>query len=315
MSSPWTPEIDVPESLARNLLDQQFPEFADQPLTVLGEGWDNIAWKVGTDWVFRFPRRQLGADLIASEIAVMPHIASRLTTPVAWPRRHGRPNAEYPWPFAGYHLINGVELCEAAPAADQRLALAAKLGEFLRSLHSITADEAKQLGAPLDTYGRLDVERCRNQATEHLHQAAAAGIIGSPDRWTKLLRQLVPRCRPARTACLVHSDLYSRHIIVECNSQSADTDREQTTMSGIIDWGDVHAGDPAADLACSWSLFDSSGRQRLLESYGNVPTETLMLARVRALAHSSICAVYGRQGNLPMLEQAAKQALHWLLDD
>lgn len=315
MKSPWIPEVDVPESLARNLLDQQFPEFADQPLTILGEGWDNIAWQVGPDWVFRFPRRQLGADLIASEIAVMPHVASRLTTPVACPLRAGRPNAQYPWPFAGYQLIQGVELCEAAPAADQRLDLAARMGEFLQSLHSITAKEAARLGAPADKLGRLDIERCCNKATEHLSQAAAAGIIDSPDQWTELLNRLVPQCRSPRTKCLVHGDLYSRHIIVERDSQSADADRRQTIMTGIIDWGDLHAGDPSADLACAWSLFDTSGRKRLLEAYGDVSAETLTLARVRAMAHSSICAVYGRQGNLPMLEQAAKHALYWLLKD
>lgn len=315
MSTPWEPELDVPEPLARQLIDRQFPEFASCPLQALGEGWDNIAWQAGPDWVFRFPRRQLGADLIRSELAVMPRIADRLQAPVACPLRHGRPDLHYPWPFAGYRMIHGMELCEAAPEARQRLRLAEELGEFLKSLHSVTAVEALQLGAPRDMLGRLNIEKRSTQAIDCLTQAAESGLIDSPEPWKQLLNRLIPACRPPATACLVHGDLYSRHIIVHSGKNTAQEDSGETRLAGIIDWGDLHAGDPSADLACIWSLFDSAGRQRLLKHYGSVPAETLALSRLRAIAHSSICVIYGRQGNLPALEQAAKDGLYWLLDD
>jgi hypothetical protein len=54
MNSPWVAEVEVSETLVRRLLDQQFPEFATCGLSLLGEGWDNAAWQVGEDWVFRF---------------------------------------------------------------------------------------------------------------------------------------------------------------------------------------------------------------------------------------------------------------------
>ena len=312
MNSPWAAEIEISEQLARQLLDEQFPEFSGCSLRLLGEGWDNAAWQVGDDWVFRFPRRQLGADLIDTEFAVVPAIVDRLTAPVACPRRVGKPTAEYPWPFAGYPLISGVELCEAAPAADRRLKLAEELGSFLRSLHSVSADEAMKLGAPRDTIGRLDVERRSRQAGEYLARATDLGIIDSPARWERLLDHLVPLCKPPVTDCLVHGDLYSRHVIVESRDKNSDG---EARLAGIIDWGDVHAGDPSADLACAWSLFDAAGRERMLGYYGEVTDETLTLARVRAISHSSVCAVYGREGNVPALEQASKDALQWLLED
>lgn len=312
MNSPWDAEIDISEQLVRRLLDEQFPEFADYSLSLLGEGWDNAAWLVGGDWVFRFPRRQLGADVILPEFAVIPAVADRLAAPVSCPLRIGNPTSEYSWPFAGYPLISGVELCQAAPAASQRLKLAEELGLFLRSLHDISAEEALQLGAPHDTFGRLDIERRSTQAREQLSKAAKMGIIDSPARWETLLNRLLPLCKPPVTDCLVHGDLYSRHVIVEaCDAESA----EDSRLAGIIDWGDVHAGDPSADLACAWSLFNAAGRCRLLESYGEVAAESLVLARVRAIAHSSVCVVYGREANLPDLEQASRDALFWLLDD
>jgi aminoglycoside phosphotransferase (APT) family kinase protein len=312
MNSPWDAEIKIPEQLARQLIDEQFPEFSDCPLSLLGEGWDNAAWQVGDDWVFRFPRRQVGAELIETEFAVVPAIVDRLTAPVSCPRGLGKPTSEYPWPFAGYPLISGVELCEAAPAADQRVDLAERVGEFLRALHSVTAEEAMSLGAPRDTIGRLDIEKRSTQAREHLARAAELGIIDSPARWEQLLDRLVPLCKPPVTDCLVHGDLYSRHVIVD--APNGNTDGE-ARLAGIIDWGDVHAGDPSADLACAWSLFDAAGRRRLLERYGEVTDEALTLARVRAISHSSVCAVYGREGNVPALEQASKDALQWLLED
>jgi aminoglycoside phosphotransferase (APT) family kinase protein len=309
MNSPWAAEIEIPEQLARQLLDEQFPEFSGCSLSLLGEGWDNAAWQVGDDWVFRFPRRHVGADLIDTEFAVVPTIVDRLTAPVACPRRLGKPTSDYPWPFAGYPLIRGVELCEAAPAADRRHKLAEEIGEFLRALHSVSAEEAISLGAPRDTIGRLDIEKRSTQAREHLARAAELGIIDTPARWERLLDRLVPLCKPPGTDCLVHGDLYSRHVIVDSPNDG------DARLAGIIDWGDVHAGDPSADLACAWSLFDAAGRQKLLEHYGKVSEETLTLARVRAISHSSVCAVYGREGNVPALEQASKDALQWLLAD
>jgi aminoglycoside phosphotransferase (APT) family kinase protein len=312
MTAPWAAEIEISEQLVRQLLDEQFPEFAGLSLSLLGEGWDNAAWLVGDGWVFRFPRRQLGADVIVSEFAGVPAVVDRLTAPVSCPRRIGQPTSEYSWPFAGYPLISGVELCEAAPTASRRLQLAGELGKFLRSLHSVSAEEALQLGAPRDTFGRLDIERRSRQAREYLTKATDLKIIDSPGRWERLLDRLIPLCDQPSTDCLVHGDLYSRHVIVKSPGESDD---EDARLAGIIDWGDVHAGDPSADLACVWSLFDAAGRRRLLESYGEVAEESLILARVRAIAHSSLCAVYGREGNLPELEQASRDALFWLLED
>lgn len=312
MSAPWVAEIEVPEQLARQLLDEQFPEFRDCPLTLLGEGWDNFAWQVGDDWVFRFPRRQLGADLVAVENAVMPWVATQLSAPVAWPQRVGQPTDDYQWPFAGYELIKGEELCMEAPPAGQRLRLAEELGEFLRSLHSVSAEKASELGAPLDTIGRLEIDKRSRQAIEYLGKARNLGLIESLRPWEQLLKRLTPLCRQPQSACLVHGDVYSRHVIVKT---AGNRGHQHARLAGVIDWGDVHVGDQSADLACAWSLFDRTGRDRLLEAYGGVEPEALALSRFRAIAHSAVCLVYGREAGQPSLERASRDALNWLLDD
>ena len=36
-------------------------------------------------------------------------------------------------------------------------------------------------------------------------------------------------------------------------------------LSGVLDFGDLCAGDPATDLACGWLLLDHPGRERMRE--------------------------------------------------
>ncbi len=47
---------------------------------------------------------------------------------------------------------------------------------------------------------------------------------------------------PAVSPCLMHGDLYARHLLLD----------ESFQLSRVIDWGDLHAGDGAVDLAVAW---------------------------------------------------------------
>ncbi len=84
---------------------------------------------------------------------------------------------------------------------------------------------------------------------------------------------------------LVHGDLYVRHLLVN----------EQMELCGVIDWGDVHIGDPAEDLAIAHSFLRPPDHGRFLAEYGEVDTATWTLARFRALQHSAMLAVYAHE--------------------
>ena len=61
----------------------------------------------------------------------------------------------------------------------------------------------------------------------------------------------------------LHGDLHPRNVLVQDGA-----------LAGIIDWGDVTAGDVATDLACAWMLFESArGREIFLGAYA--PTEQI----------------------------------------
>ncbi|MEM1232327.1 MAG: phosphotransferase, partial [Pseudomonadota bacterium] len=49
---------------------------------------------------------------------------------------------------------------------------------------------------------------------------------------------------PAREALWLHGDVHARNLLVDAGR-----------ISGVIDWGDLCAGDPATDLAGIWMNF------------------------------------------------------------
>lgn len=58
----------------------------------------------------------------------------------------------------------------------------------------------------------------------------------------------------------LHGDLHPRNLIVRGGA-----------LVGLIDWGDLTAGDPATDLAAGWMSFGPEAREVFLDRYA--PTE------------------------------------------
>src|SRR5262245_31693936 len=123
VSDAWTPEKVVDLVLARSLIATQFPELALGAVEAFGVGWDNTAYLVSGEWVFRFPRRSIAAPLVMRETLLLPAVAPRVPVPIPVPRYVGSPSPEYPWAFAGYRLIPGRTASDAALADQARMAL------------------------------------------------------------------------------------------------------------------------------------------------------------------------------------------------
>jgi aminoglycoside phosphotransferase (APT) family kinase protein len=266
----WSAERVVEPELAASLLETQFPELGPIVLEPLGEGWDNTAYLVNNLMVFRFPRRQIAVPLIEIEARVLPRIASKLPLPVPRPIWVGRPSREYPWPFSGYPLIAGCT-ADVADLDDRgRGNLARPLGEFLRVLHALPSE-----GLAGDSIGRLDAKRLIGRIR---------GLIEAPDAALRGVLDTSAELRPSGRRAIVHGDLYARHLLLE----------EDDSLSGIIDWGDLHEGDPAVDLAVAWSFLPPAARGVFRASYGPIDDGTWRLARLRALHYGALLIDYAR---------------------
>jgi aminoglycoside phosphotransferase (APT) family kinase protein len=270
----WRAEVVVDAALARALIETQFPALSPVAATPLAAGWDNTAFLVNDSFVFRFPRRAIAVPLIATEIALLPWLASRLPVSIPRPAFAGTPSAAYPWPFAGYPKLVGRTLANAGTSGTDRLELAAALGRFLAALHAIPATEARERGAGPDAYDRLDTNTRRQATTERLEMLASRGV--SLDR--ALIEATLDETpeTPWRDDVLVHGDLHAGQILVD----------EAEALTGVIDWGDVHLGDPAVDLAAAHAILPRAAHDAFRRSYGAIDDVRWRAARVRAVWHT-----------------------------
>lgn len=136
MGNPWDADVEFSDALARSLIDAQFPELRGFDVSALGCGWDNAAYLVGGEWVFRFPQRKVAGELMSYESRSLPHLARGLTLPVPNPVFHGEPAPDYPYPFVGYRRLEGDPASDVDLTDSSRVAMAGTLGRFLRALRT-----------------------------------------------------------------------------------------------------------------------------------------------------------------------------------
>lgn len=303
MSPPWTADTELDEQQATALIAAQFPELRGLALEPFGTGWDNRAWLACGTWVFRFPRRAIAATLVAHELHYLPSLAPHLPLPIPVPAYAGRPADGYPYPFVGYRLLPGMTACSPAVTTADRARAARPLAAFLRCLHRIPVDPGAAASAPGDDIGRSNLSLYMQRLQPHLE-----GLEGAPGVDTAALRGHIDRL--SRTPpwpgppCWVHGDLYARHLLLD----------QDHAPCGVIDWGDVHLGDPALDLSIAFSFLPPGARDDFWASYGPVDESTATRARLRALSYGIILLNYGRSVSDEALARAGALALGFALD-
>lgn len=298
MNQPWKPERLVEEEEARELIAAQFPDLVPKRLEVLGVGWDNIAYLVDGEYVFRFPRRTMGAELMESECRVLPALAARLPLPIPEPRWISKPTESYPWTFAGYRRLAGRTACRAALDDEERARLAAPLGEFLRALHSIPLAEIEALEPTGDTLRRVDLEFRLPQVEERLDTLHRSGLLDDPTPWRAVLDDLPLDWKPGARA-LVHGDLYARHLLVD----------DDAKLCGVIDWGDVHLGDPAVDFSIAHGFLPAAARGAFRDAYGPLDEKAWRVGRFRGLLSALWILDYGHQAGDEAMAREGRIAL------
>jgi aminoglycoside phosphotransferase (APT) family kinase protein len=278
MQSTGTPdaEFNLTPEFATELLATQHPDLAGLPLVPVESGWDNAIFRLGDELALRLPRRAAAAPLIVHEQTWLPMLAERLPIPAPVPIRVGTPGAGYPWHWSVVRWLHGT------PADEHELGTtsAAQMGAFLRELHLPAPAHAPRnpvRGVPL--VERADAVAPRMQRLAHSTDAITPRIV---EVWQAALQ--APLDVPMTW---IHGDLHPRNILI---------DHEE--IAGIIDWGDLAAGDRATDLASLWMLFRSSElRQQALRAYGEVSTGTIRRAKGWALLFGAVLLETGLVDN------------------
>jgi len=267
----WDPEIEVDEERARALIDAQFPELRDTSIREVAAGWDNVVHLVDERWAFRFPRRAIAIPGVQREIEVLPRLATHLPLPIPNPRFVGVPTDDYAWPWFGAAYLPGVELADAGLPDERRVELGAALGEFLRALHRPALARLVGPELPVDPMRRADMGYRIPHARRRLDAVIESGLWQPTDAVERLLARATGLPPPPRTLVL-HGDLHVRHVLVD----------QYGGATGVIDWGDVSAGDPSADLSIAYGSLMGDARAAFIDAYGPIDGLTELRARVIA---------------------------------
>jgi aminoglycoside phosphotransferase (APT) family kinase protein len=296
----WDAEIVVDEALARALIAARFPALDTRSLRRLGEGWDNVVWATADGVAFRFPRRQVAIAGVEREIALLPALARRLPLAVPDAAYPSPPSDAFRWPWFGSRLIVGREIAAARLDDAARIALAPRLGDFLRALHGLELEAAAAL--PVDPLGRTEMAIRVPRTREAL--AAVAASWSAPARVGDLLEE-AERLPAPEARVLVHGDLHVRHVLVD----------ESGALAGVIDWGDACRAHPSSDMSLYWSLLPPAGRDAFLAAYGPVEEHGLLRARVLALFLCATLATYAHAEGMAELEHEVLRGLERTLVD
>lgn len=304
-ANPWEPDVAMSADHAARLIAAEFPELVPVHLELLGIGWDNTAYLVNENWVFRFPRRQIARDLIEIEARWLPVLAPCLPLPIPVPEYLGKPDETYPYPFCGYRLLAGRTACSGRFTLDDHMANADILAAFLSRLHS--PDTApKWLGsAPGDVIARTDLGRRTRVIMERLArlESRVPWVRDRGDAIRSLAQELSgARPRSGRGAW-VHGDLYARHLLVDAENR----------VCGVIDWGDMHRGDIALDLSIAFSFLAPEARVRFCVAYGPVDLcedpDLWQRARFQGLFYGVVLMDYGTETGDSALALVGENAL------
>ncbi|MDR0139041.1 phosphotransferase [Metabacillus idriensis] len=300
VGNPWSPERTVSESLAEQLITNDFPKLHPVCAKLLGTGFDNTVFEVNGRYVFRFPRRQIAVDLLQTEERLLP-ILPDMGIAIPEPIFSASPGLNYQWPYLGYSYLQGQT--PAHLTEKQRTDMAIPLARFLRDLHAFPVDQALWAGVKNDTLGRLDM----NKRIPMLRETAEKLCRLRPEsHHVRQLQSYADQLEPialTSAKCLVHGDLHIRNILVT----------EDGSLSGIIDWGDTHIGDPAIDLSAVYSLLPPEARLLFFEEYGQINETTSALARFKAIYTLAILLIYGIDQKDGVLVKSAEEALELAL--
>lgn len=281
--TPWSPTVELSDAIASRLIADRFPALAPIELELLGSGWDNHAYLVNREVVVRIPHREQAGALMRDECRVLRHLG-QYPLPLATPALEycAEPDETFPYVIAGYGLLPGETADRVHWKAAQRGQNARRIGEFLAALHRVPIGLASP---PTDTLRRADLAyRLPNVLSR---------VENPPPGFVELLTDLATTPQHRGPAVWVHGDLYTRHLVVQ-----------EHGVTGVIDWGDSHVGDPALDIAIAWMFLPPESWGEFREAYGGVDEATWRRARFRTMTHWTYLSEYARsKQDAPLLQE------------
>jgi aminoglycoside phosphotransferase (APT) family kinase protein len=288
------PVIDV--SLARRLVDSQFPQWSHLPIApVEFDGWDNRTFRLGSELSVRLPSGDWYAQQVAKEQRWLPVLAPQLPLPIPTPVGEGTPDSGYPYRWSVYRWLDG-ELASRAHI-DDLPGLATTLAGFLNALGRVDATGGPEpgqhnfyRGGPLSTY--------EGEALE------AIDTLGDevPRDDVRRLWDDAMTTSWDREPVWFHGDVATGNLLIR-----------DAQLAAVLDFGSSGVGDPACDMVIAWTFLSGAGRDRFRAELG-VDAGTWSRGRGWALWKALISLVGHLERGAPEAALARRDIEQVLLD-
>jgi aminoglycoside phosphotransferase (APT) family kinase protein len=267
---------EITADLVRDLLQEQHPDLAELAIREVAGGWGNQMWRLGDELAVRMQRMDPTPELQLKERRWLPVLAPRLPLPVPTPVRFGEPSDRFPKHWTVMTWVPGEPLDHGSISRGDHAA--DTLARFLRALH-VEAPAEAPIAADRGGHPRNCTEGFESFFRAVVPDDIAAEVRTVWDEAVEASEWEGPRV-------WVHGDLHPANVVVS-----------DGTLSGIVDFGDMFAGDPAWDLAAAWVLLPADTASRFFAKYAQADVATIRRARGLAAMKSLFLMLMGHNGD------------------
>jgi aminoglycoside phosphotransferase (APT) family kinase protein len=243
--------VPIDERLARRLIDSQFPQWSDLPITPVElDGWDNRSFRLGSELTIRLPSGDWYAQQVEKEQRWLPVLAPQVPLPIPAPVAKGEPDTGFPYPWSVYRWLDG------EPAATGRIGdlveFATSLAAFLKALRRVDA-----IGGPAP--GEHNWFRGASLSVYEQETVDAIETLGDEISTADVERVWADAMTTAweRDPVWFHGDVAVGNLLVR-----------DGRLAAVIDFGSSGVGDPACDVVIAWTLLTGESRDRFRAELG-----------------------------------------------
>ncbi|NKY51403.1 aminoglycoside phosphotransferase family protein [Nocardia vermiculata] len=268
-------EPEISAELVRDVLQEQHPDLAGLAIREVEGGWGNQMWRLGDELVVRMQRMDSTPEPQLKERHWLPVLAPNLPLPVPTPVRCGEPSERFPKHWTVMTWVHGTPLDQSTISRGTHAA--DTLAGFLEALHMPAPEDAPA------SRDRDHPSKCTD-GFDHFFHAVVPDALADEVRavWDDAVAAPEWQGPPL----WVHGDLHPANVVVA-----------DGTLSGIVDFGDMFAGDPAWDLAAAWVLLPAGAAPRFFDVYPQVDEATIRRARGLAAMKSLFLMLMGQNGD------------------
>jgi len=257
---------DPASERVRTDIQTSIPGFEITTIEFLGEGMDSKAYLVNEVFLFRFLKYDAVRKPSQVERCILPQLQSHISAniPNFW---YVGTQCENGLPFVGYPKVEGRAVDEHLLAhlnSRVKHRLLHDIATFLREMHSVPVELAYRCrGERRRTQKHYETEmaKMREHIYPRLSHTAVNYVENLFDTFVFDLRNL------AYAPGLVHGDISGKHLLI---------DELSGALNGVIDFGDLHVGDPDYDLIYFYKDYGEAFIRDLLIYYPHSDPERLL---------------------------------------